>query len=57
VSGEIESGGFSLVVDAKDDQAEAFYLLHHAHSGDPERPIRSIVNTVSDDHEHPLTPA
>jgi len=28
-----------------------------AHSGDPERPIRSIVNTVSDDHEHPLTPA
>jgi aspartate carbamoyltransferase catalytic subunit len=25
-----------------------------AHSGDRERPIRSIVNTGSGDHEHPI---
>jgi hypothetical protein len=25
-----------------------------AHSGDRERPIRSIMNTDSGDHEHPL---
>jgi hypothetical protein len=27
---------------------------HRAHSSDRERPIRSIMNTDSGDHEHPL---
>jgi hypothetical protein len=47
-----------------DDTGPSFYtvrrhrlgagLLDTAHSSDRERPIRSIMNTDSGDHEHPL---